>query len=126
MTTVITPQRYTQIVTGKSPDLRVCCWFFLCYYIENATILRKTDTFSNTRKIERNGATRVCKSFQTITANFRFKQCILFSARYVSRICSIYVSFFARKVTLALIVSNFRSECIFNPQLGLIQSTFII
>ena len=30
MTTVITPQRYTQIVTANLPDLRISCWFFLC------------------------------------------------------------------------------------------------
>ena len=51
-------------------------------------------TLAETGKMERKLATRVRKSVLILAAKYKYKLSNLFSARLVSRICSIYVSIF--------------------------------
>ena len=79
-------------------------------------------TLAKTDKIERNCATLVRKSAQILNANLRYRRSVFF-AYNLPRFCLIYVSFFELMVTslhFALNIPNYCTECIYNPQLGLI------
>ena len=57
-------------------------------------MLQKIATLAKRGEIEGKCATDVRKSVQGLTANLKYKLCILIFALYVWRMCSIYVSLF--------------------------------
>ena len=90
----IAPQRYNQVVTGKYARSVHLLFVFPMLIHWKCNNIEQKYTLAKTGKIDRNCAARSGKSVQILTANLKYKLCILFFARYVSRICSIYVSFF--------------------------------
>ena len=94
----ITPQRYTKSSRANVLDLRISCFFSFISVLKIQQYCRK-NILAKTRRIEVNCATRVRKIVQILRAKLGCNQCILFFARYVSRICSIYVSLFCTKGT---------------------------
>ena len=118
----ITPQRYTQVVTGNFARSDYLLFVFPLLIHWQCNHFAKKRYFRETGKIEGNCVTRVRKRVQFSTANWKYELCILYFARYVSRICLIFMTLF-RKQGVSIYILHWmylilRIECIYNAQFG--------